>query len=80
MKTWRDIASPVIEAVIKANKELPAKELKNKISEAYPFGERQYHPYKVWLDEVKIQLGEKHRKKPGRQPILINQKERLFND
>jgi len=26
--------------------------LYKKISEAYPFGERKYHPYKIWLDEV----------------------------
>ncbi|MEZ4865332.1 MAG: hypothetical protein R3C14_28745 [Caldilineaceae bacterium] len=28
------------------------------ISQAYPFGERRYHPYKIWLSEVKRVLGE----------------------
>ena len=32
-------------------------ELRRKISAAYPFGERKYYPYKMWLAEIKAQLG-----------------------
>jgi hypothetical protein len=28
-----------------------------RLREAYPFGERKYHPYKIWLDEIRRQLG-----------------------
>jgi hypothetical protein len=27
--------------------------------DAYPFGERKYTPYKIWLDEIKRQVGTK---------------------
>ena len=30
--------------------------LRRKISEAYPFGERKYYPYKEWLAEVSFLL------------------------
>ena len=32
------------------------KTLKRRISQAYPFIERKYYPYKVWLSEVKANL------------------------
>lgn len=32
------------------------KTLKRRISKAYPFVDRKYHPYKVWLSEVKANL------------------------
>ena len=59
---WRILARDVIRDVIKNNPNTEYKELKKKISEAYPFGLREMHPYKIWLDEVKYQLGEKKRK------------------
>ncbi len=34
-------------------------DIKKLISAAYPFGERKYWPYKVWLDEVKKYSGGK---------------------
>jgi hypothetical protein len=32
------------------------KDLLRIIREAYPFGERKRHPYKMWLKEVKVTL------------------------
>jgi len=54
--TWRDKCKPIIAKVIEENKELPEKELRKKISAEYPFYEREHHPYKIWLSEVKTQL------------------------
>lgn len=62
MKTWRKSAAPLIMEVIKNNPDLSIKDLKKLISKEYPFGERRYHPYKIWLDEVKRQLGLKKNK------------------
>lgn len=60
--TWRDKARQVIAAVIaEVGTDDPGK-LKRALFDAYPFGERQYHPYKIWLDEIKVQLGTKRRK------------------
>jgi hypothetical protein len=52
---WRDIA---YDAASKAYTEghdlgLTGKALKAHLNKAYPFGVRQYHPYKIWLDVVK---------------------------
>ena len=55
-ETWRDIARPIVAAAIKKSGHLPYKELKRAVSKAYPFGEREYHPYKIWLNEVQRQL------------------------
>lgn len=65
---WRDRAAPIIAATIAAHPDgvgLPAA-----LREAYPFGERKYHPYKIWLDEIARQLGRKPKlgtviKRPG---------------
>jgi len=32
------------------------KKIREALWDAYPFGERKYWPYKVWLDEIKRQL------------------------
>lgn len=53
---WRVKSAQVIYKIIKENSGITIKELRKKISKAYPFGERKYHPYKIWLDEVRIAL------------------------
>ena len=32
------------------------KELRTELVNVYPFGERNYWPYKVWLDEIQRQM------------------------
>lgn len=59
MSHWRQKSQQVIQAVIDQNHGLELTELRKKISAAYPFGEREYHPYKIWLDQVNVQLGTK---------------------
>ena len=51
-ESWGDRARRVIVQVLSDNPDLSGPELKKKLSQAYPFGEREYHPYKVWLREV----------------------------
>lgn len=58
-KSWRDIARPIIAKVIRENKDGEEKVIRKALKEAYPFGTRKYHPYKVWLDEIKVQLGKR---------------------
>lgn len=53
--SWRDRAKPIITEVLERVKESPRKEQKKALREAYPFGERKFWPYKVWLSEIKRQ-------------------------
>lgn len=62
-KTWRDHAKPIIYKTIIENEGKPTKEIKKALRDAYPFGERKYHPYKIWCDEVRKQLGLKRKNK-----------------
>lgn len=63
--TWREHCAPIISAVLAATKGQTEKEIKKALREAYPYGERAMHPYKIWCDEIKIQRGLKKRKKKG---------------
>jgi hypothetical protein len=58
-KSWRDYARSVIRDVIKDNEGKSESEIKRALREAYPFGARKYHPYKIWLDEIKVQTGKR---------------------
>jgi hypothetical protein len=55
--TWRDNCQPIIACVLAATKGQPEAEIKAALKAAYPFGPRQYHPYKIWLDEIRRQRG-----------------------
>ena len=66
---WREHAAPIIFKVIQENQGIPEKEMRKKISAKYPFGERAYHPYKIWLSEVKNQLQAHYRPAPTTRPI-----------
>lgn len=56
MKTWREFAAPLIAAVIAANVGKTTKEVKAALRDAYPWGPRENHPYKIWCSEVNRQL------------------------
>lgn len=56
---WRERCAPIIADVIQRVGRSDTKALRKALREAYPFGERAYHPYKVWLDEIKCQLGQR---------------------
>lgn len=53
--TWRDIARPIIADVLAKTAGMDEHAIKKALYDAYPFGARQYHPYKIWLDEIKVQ-------------------------
>ena len=36
--------------------------LRKALRDAFPSPPRKHHPYKTWLDEIKVQLGTKKRK------------------
>ena len=57
--TWRDQAAPIIRAVLEKATGRPESAIRQALYEAYPFGQRQYHPYKIWLDEIRRQRGTK---------------------
>lgn len=59
MKTWRERCKPIIAEVIAKNKGKTEKDIRQALSEAYPFGQRKHYPYKVWLDEIKVQMNNK---------------------
>ena len=56
---WRDEARAVIERAYGYGRMrgLEGTALRKHINAAYPFGERKYHPYKIWCDELNKQLG-----------------------
>lgn len=54
---WREYSAQVIARVVADNPGLPEPELRKKISAAYPFGQRQHHPYKMWLSAVNRYFG-----------------------
>lgn len=64
---WRNSFAPIIAKVIAENAGKDESAVKLAIRAAYPLYERKYHPYKVWLDEIQVQLGKRpHVKKRGR--------------
>lgn len=62
--SWRRRSRSIIREILNESKATTIKQLKREISKSYPFHERELHPYKIWLSEVKIQMREKqHRNK-----------------
>lgn len=53
--TWRDSARAIIQRVLTETVGKSEAEIKKALFDAYPFHERKHHPYKIWLDEIKIQ-------------------------
>ena len=66
--TWRDKAKPIIAAVIEAHGTGDIIGLRRALRDAYPWGSRENHPYKIWCDEVRVQLGLKLEPKPKAKP------------
>lgn len=69
---WRREAQRVIHQVIEDNVFGPVQclhhgdvlQLRAKLREAYPFGDRAHWPYKVWLEEIRTALGYANTRKP----------------
>lgn len=54
-RTWRDSARPIIAKVLADNEGKTDKEIRRALRDAYPWGQRAMHPYKIWCDEIKVQ-------------------------
>jgi hypothetical protein len=69
--TWRDRCRPIIAEVIRRVGTEDDRALRRELRNAFPFGVRNYHPYKIWLDEIRVQLGTKPRPtSPQDMPLL----------
>lgn len=56
---WRDICAPIIKRVLAENAGKTESQIQRALRESYPFGEKAMHPYKIWRDEIAVQLGRK---------------------
>lgn len=65
--SWRDIAKKVIAKAI----EDVGPDFDKISRNYYPFGDRKYHPYHIWLDEIARQRKEHQPKKDERQSELF---------
>lgn len=64
-KTLRQLYRPLITKVLIATKGQPRKEVRAALHDAFPHPPHKYWPWKIWLDEVRRQTGEKkHRPRP----------------
>ena len=57
ISNWRRIAAPIIAKVLAETAGQQDAEIRAALRTAYPFGVRRHHPYKIWLDEIRIQTG-----------------------
>lgn len=65
MGKWREISMQVVSEVLEKTKGQSESEIRKALREAYPFGQRSLHPYKVWVSEIKRQgKGKFSKKKP----------------
>lgn len=70
MSDWRAISNQVIESVhAKLDRGITFKDRKAAIDAAYPFGVRNYHPYKIWLSARKAYLARYSDKPAG--PLFV---------
>lgn len=63
--TWRQGAAPIIHKVLTENAGKTEKEIRKALRDAYPYGPRKMHPYKIWCDEVNKQLKTNRSKNPA---------------
>jgi hypothetical protein len=73
MCRWRDKCRPIIARVIAETAGQPEEVRAKALFDAYPFGIRAYHPYKIWLSEKKKQLEAKPVLRPAPTDISPNQ-------
>jgi len=54
---WRVRSREIIRNVVESmSPTVDTKTLRRALREAYPFGTREFHPYKIWLDEIRKEL------------------------
>lgn len=71
---WRNRAALIIAEVIARVGTDDERAPRKALHDAYPFGERQLHPYRVWCDEIRRHLeGRQHRRPPPPDPVSPGQ-------
>ena len=82
---WRNSAAPIIARVLEETRGEPEKIIRARLRDAYPFGQRAYHPYKIWLDECARQRGNKPklgtfgpRQKQVKEALIVAGQQDLF--
>lgn len=58
-RKWREAAQRTITAALTDVTTKDETELRRILFDAYPFGERDYTPYKVWLEEVRYAIDQR---------------------
>ena len=53
---WRTASKRIISEIVQRNHG-NIKMIRFELKEAYPFGERRYYPYKIWLQECQKAIG-----------------------
>lgn len=80
-KTIRDYLRVEIGAVLERCQGMTLAEKRKALREAWQYGPRQYHPYKIWLDEARVQLGLKRAYVPGQvKRVPARGQQSLFGD
>ena len=78
---WRAKARVIIRQVLHDTKGQDEKVIRQALRDAYPFGERAMHPYKIWLDEIRVQRGLKKKKSNKSNDIFLDpRQEEMFGD
>jgi hypothetical protein len=80
---WRTLAAPIIARVLAETKGRPEAEVRAALRAAYPFGPREHHPYKIWLDEIRVQTGRRRidsraRRLQGRTPLPPDARQQML--
>ena len=73
---WRQRAREIIAPIFEKHGRQTTKDFYKEVRDAYPFGERKMHPYKIWLDEINVitgkrKFGIKTQKQPQEQMKLL---------
>ena len=75
--TWRDRVRPIIAAIIEAHGTGDIIGLRRALRDAWPWGPRENYPYRIWCDEVRVQMGTKPKKVKPDKKVSLKQRELL---
>jgi hypothetical protein len=56
---WRNMAAPIIRRVLAEHAGEDEAAIRAALRDAWPWGPRKHHPYRIWCDEVARQQGRK---------------------
>jgi hypothetical protein len=59
LSSWRQRAAPIIARVLAETSGQPEGDVRAALLAAYPFGPRKHHPYRIWLNEIRVQTGQR---------------------